>query len=158
MKWLLWDFSLYSVLVFKRFLWTGSLPLPRWVPALRFGYRFAGLPDQKPWGLFSYPNAHEITPVKCFPRSRAGCSYERPHPLIALARKQGLEQWRSSLLKGPAFRVLALQRVRSQSWGMLLPHICRYSFGVYPSNALHSRKWNGFRRFSSRRLSALGYP
>jgi hypothetical protein len=134
------------------------LPRSRWVPPLWFGYHSDDLPNQKLWGLFSYPDAHEIPPVEFFPRSREGYFCKWPHPLIALARKQGLEQWSSSLLKGPASRVLTLQWVRSQLCRMLLLQICRYSYGVYPYSALHFRKWSGFRRFSSHRLRALSYP
>lgn len=157
MKWLLWGFSLYSVLVFERLLDPGNLPRSRGVPSLWFGYHFDDLPYQKPWGLFSYPNAHEIPPLKPFPPSRADNSFEWSHPLIALARKQGLEQWSSSLIKGLAYRVFTQHRVRSQSCRMLLQHICRCSYGVYPSNALHFRKWSRFRCSSSHRLRALGY-
>jgi len=138
--------------------WLGNLPHSLRVPPLWFGYHFDGLPNQKPWGHFSYPNAHEITPLEFFPLCRAGNSYELPHPLIALARKQGLEQWRSSMIKGPEFRVFTRHKVRPQSCRMLLPHICRYSYGVDPSNALHSWKWNRSRCFSSRRLRFLNYP
>lgn len=158
MKWLLWGLRLYSVLVFDWIIMLGNLPLSRGVPPLWFGYHFDGLPCQKPWGLFSYPNAHEIPPLEPFPRCRADHSYESSHPLIALARKQGLEQWRSSLIKGLAFRVFTRQRVRSQSCWMLLQHICRCSYGVYPYNALHFRKWSKFRCSSSHRLRTLSYP
>jgi hypothetical protein len=61
------------------------------------------------------------------------------------------------LLKGPAFRVFTRQRVRSQLWRMLLLHICRCSYGVYPYKALHFRKRNRFRYSSSHRLRTLSY-
>jgi len=59
------------------------------------------------------------------------------------------------MIKGPEFRVFTRHKVRPQSCRMLLPHICRYSYGVDPSNALHSWKWNRSRCFSSRRLRFL---
>lgn len=51
----------------KGFFYFRHLPHPENVPPSRFGYRLDGLPLPKPWDLFSYPNAHEISPLEPFP-------------------------------------------------------------------------------------------
>lgn len=44
-----------------------DLPHPENVTPSRFGYRLDALPNPRPWDLFSYPSAHEISPLELFP-------------------------------------------------------------------------------------------
>jgi hypothetical protein len=107
---------------------------------IRDRFRFHGLVtvitaslDPKPWDLFSYPNAHEITPLEIFPPKKGYEPYGTYHPLIALAKRQGTGQLRTDLPKSTAFRVLALRRSPCSSGGILLPLDSRSSCGVSPS-------------------------
>jgi hypothetical protein len=145
--WHLWGFVLYNVLVLARFRIFRDLPHPEQVPLSRFGYRLSDFPKSKPWGLFSYPNVHEITLLEVFPSGKGYEPYGTYHPLVALADRQGTNRLRTDLPKSIAFRVLALGRSPCSSSKILLPPDSRSSFGVCPFRVWPPIGWNDFHRF-----------
>lgn len=104
LRWLLWGFDLYSVLVQPRFF-IQNLPHPEQVTPLRFGYRFDAFPKARTLRPCFMPQRSWDLPYRVFPSLTGHCSLEQCHPLITLASNSDLTV-KQGLSKSPVFRVL----------------------------------------------------
>lgn len=137
LRWLLWGFDLFSVLVQQRFC-IQELPHPEQVTPLRFVHRFGAFPRAGTLRPYFMPQRSWDLPYRAFPSLNGRSSLEQRHPLVTLAPnsdltvKQSLLETRYSEFCPPKNPYCFLL--------MLLKRNSRCSFGFSPSEVCPIRK------------------
>lgn len=85
-------------------------------------------------GLISYPNAHGILPLECFPSQKADNFFKSSYPLIVLAFSSDLTV-KLSMTKNLTFRVLSFKEFVLIGPSVTLDEIAEALMGFCPSKA-----------------------